>query len=193
MSTQSLTAFHIGQGERLRLGAVAKSRGGKTPRLGEELQRLRQRLRSRKSFKEIARRVEEMGMAPPSASTIHRYEKGRPPDAGVLWALARVYGVDFDALMALLISDLLGQTPAVPIEPTSPSPDAAAVQQRQEEILRLLKGVTDQIQALGPLPESPRAPARHLELVPAVGDTPHTPADQSRGAREVKAGRKRPK
>ena len=74
-------------------------------------------LRSGRSREVISRRLKSLGV-PLGGSTLGQYEKGGvwAPDAGVLWGLAKIYGVDLEELILLLRANRLSPSTVDPIE-----------------------------------------------------------------------------
>lgn len=100
---------------------MGKARGAKTPEFGRLLLKYRERLGKRHALTEVVTRLRDLGIET-GPTTIHNYEKGRPPDAGLLWGLSRVYGEDFLKLCGILAKELggtLDEAPTVPPKPLS--------------------------------------------------------------------------
>lgn len=67
-------------------------------------------LRGEKSAEIVVRQMGQLGVTL-TASTLYQYEAGtvNAPDPGVLWALAKIYQVDLDDLIALLVAERNGR------------------------------------------------------------------------------------
>jgi len=70
------------------------------------------RYEARLSATDVVRRLKDFGVQVDRAS-IYNYEAGKvsAPDAGVVWALAHIYGVSVEELIAGLVADRSGERP----------------------------------------------------------------------------------
>jgi transcriptional regulator with XRE-family HTH domain len=82
---------------------MGAARGSRTPKFGKALAGYR----GDRSLEQVALRLRGLGFTT-DKSTLWNYERGRAPDFGILWGLAKVYRVPFGPLCEALGAELHG-------------------------------------------------------------------------------------
>lgn len=176
MSTPFLSGFHERERGASTLSPMARAHGGKTPEFGRLLRRYREALGKRHSQDVVMEELQKLGFGK-SKSTLSHYENGRPPDIGVLWGLARVYGLKFTTLCELVAAELSQGAQAVEAPEASPTVEASRVARAYDAGPELLKTVLDGAVSLwAHTPDSGQlSPAQSIE-----------PRESAHGSREQK-------
>src|SRR5712691_2085907 len=101
---------------------------------GVRLARLRQN--AALSGGEVVNRLASFGIQA-NRRSIYAYEAGRiaAPDAGVVWALAKIYGIELEELISTLVVARTGQRPISPSIETS-AQESVRVSAEERELLQ---------------------------------------------------------
>lgn len=121
------------------MGTVAVPRARAVPKFGRLLRQLRMtRLGEQaRSLESVKRQLALQGFPNVSTTTIYRYEGGRQPDIGILWALAQIYRADFNDLALRLAYESAGRQVSIEL------PVPIRLTDEQQDIIDVFDGLTD--------------------------------------------------